>query len=144
MPAKFIVFKDKAYKFRFNLEAANGKIIYTSKSYPDKKSVLKGIASIVKNAPVAKIDDITMVEIKPRKKKNSLDRGVSTSGIVFGNVSNANTIYNQQTDTGKNRFTTNPRHSGYAAEQANHLYDTVTGHKTEFAGDIIDEKPELE
>jgi len=59
MAAKFTVFKDKAGKFRFNLKAANGEIIAASESYPDKKSALKGIASIVKNAPVAKIEDTT-------------------------------------------------------------------------------------
>ena len=59
MAAKFTVFKDKAGKFRFNLKAANGEIIAASESYPDKKSALKGIASIVKNAPVAKINDTT-------------------------------------------------------------------------------------
>jgi hypothetical protein len=73
------------------------------------------------------------------KADNSLDNGASASGLVFGNVSNASTISNQQTKSGQNRFTANPRHSGYAAEQANHLYDTVTGHKTEFVGDVLDE-----
>jgi len=75
---------------------------------------------------------------KDVKKDNILD-GASSAGVVFGNVGNASTIYYQQTDAGENRFTVNPRHSGFAAEQANHLYDTVTGHKTEFVGDIIDE-----
>ena len=71
MPAKFTVYKDKAGQFRFNLKAANGEIIATGESYPDKKSVLKGIASITKNAPVAKIDDTTVedaAEKKPVKK----------------------------------------------------------------------------
>jgi uncharacterized protein YegP (UPF0339 family) len=68
MPAKFTVYKDKANKFRFNLKAANGEIIASSESYPDKKSALKGIASIVKSAPAAKIDDTTVEEEakKPR------------------------------------------------------------------------------
>lgn len=67
MSAKFTLFKDKAGQFRFNLKAANGEIIAAaSESYPDKKSALKGIASIVRNAPVAKIDDIT--EDKAAKK----------------------------------------------------------------------------
>ena len=67
MSAKFTVFKDKAGKFRFNLKAANGEIIAASESYPDKKSALKGIASIVKNAPVAKIDDTTTEEKAAKK-----------------------------------------------------------------------------
>jgi len=67
MPAKFTVYKDKANKFRFNLKAANGEIIAVGESYPDKKSVLKGIASIVKSSAVAKIVDTT-VEAAPVKK----------------------------------------------------------------------------
>jgi hypothetical protein len=82
-----------------------------------------------------------MEDIMGRSKKsdNSLDNGASVSGLVFGDVSNASTLSNQVTEDGKNRFTVNPRHSGFAAEQANHLYDTVSGHKTEFVGDVIDE-----
>ena len=67
MSAKFTVFKDKGGKFRFNLKAANGEIIAAcSEGYPDKKSALKGIASIAKNAPIAKIDDTT-IEAAARK-----------------------------------------------------------------------------
>ena len=66
MSAKFTVFKDKAGQFRFNLKAANGEIIAASESYPDRKSALKGIASIVKNAPIARIEDTT--EAAPAKK----------------------------------------------------------------------------
>jgi uncharacterized protein YegP (UPF0339 family) len=74
MPSKFTVFLDKAKKYRFNLKVANGEIIATSESYPDKKSALKGIASVVKNAPIAKIEDTTIEavkEAKPGKKKDA-------------------------------------------------------------------------
>ncbi|MCL2215050.1 MAG: YegP family protein [Treponema sp.] len=67
MPAKFTVYKDKSNKFRFNLKAGNGEIIAVGESYPDKKSCLKGIASIQKNAPVANIVDET--EEKADKSK---------------------------------------------------------------------------
>jgi len=61
MAAKFTVYKDKANQFRFNLKAANGEIIaVASESYPDKKSALKGIASIVKSSAVAVIVDNTV------------------------------------------------------------------------------------
>jgi len=74
MAAKFTVYKDKAGKFRFNLKAANGEIIAVGESYPDKKSCLKGIASIQKNAPEAKIVDDTEEKApakaaKPKEKK---------------------------------------------------------------------------
>jgi uncharacterized protein YegP (UPF0339 family) len=48
MAAKFTVYKDKANKFRFNLKAANGEIIASGESYPDKKAALKGIALLRK------------------------------------------------------------------------------------------------
>jgi len=60
MPGKFTIYKDKANKFRFNLKATNGEIIAASESYPDKRAALRGIASIVKNAPTAKIIDTTV------------------------------------------------------------------------------------
>ena len=71
MAAKFELYKDKGNQFRFRLKAANGEIIATGESYPDKKSLQKGIASIQKNAPVAKIEDTTIAaeEKKPAKEK---------------------------------------------------------------------------
>jgi uncharacterized protein YegP (UPF0339 family) len=70
MAAKFTLYKDKAEQFRFNLKAANGEIIATgSESYPDKKSALKGIASVQKNASAAKIVDET--EGKEASKKSA-------------------------------------------------------------------------
>jgi uncharacterized protein YegP (UPF0339 family) len=73
MPAKFTVYLDKGNKYRFNLKAGNGEIIAASESYPDKKSALKGIASVAKNAPVAKIVDTTVTvkkeAAKPKAKK---------------------------------------------------------------------------
>jgi uncharacterized protein YegP (UPF0339 family) len=59
MAAKFTVYLDRAKKYRFNLKASNGEIIASGEAYPDKKSVLKGIASIQKNAAAAKIVDET-------------------------------------------------------------------------------------
>jgi uncharacterized protein YegP (UPF0339 family) len=67
MPAKFTVYLDRAKKYRFNLKAANGEIIASGESYPDKKSALKGIASIQKNAAAAKIIDETGETEDPKK-----------------------------------------------------------------------------
>ncbi len=50
---------DSAGKFRFHLRAANGEIIAASQSYLSRGSAEKGIASIKKNAPTAKIIDQT-------------------------------------------------------------------------------------
>jgi uncharacterized protein YegP (UPF0339 family) len=67
MAAKFTVYLDKAKQYRFNLKASNGEIIASGEAYPDKKSVLKGIASIQKNAAVAKIEDQTSEAAAPKK-----------------------------------------------------------------------------
>ena len=67
MAAKFEIYKDKGNQFRFRLKAANGEIIATGESYPDKKSAQKGIASIQKSAPVAVVIDTT-VEAAAAKK----------------------------------------------------------------------------
>lgn len=46
---------DKAGKFRFRLKAANGEVIAVSEAYNSKEAVVKGIESVKKNAPIAKI-----------------------------------------------------------------------------------------
>ena len=48
-------------KFRFHLKAANGQIIAVSQSYGTRESAEKGIASVKKNAPMAKVVDHTTV-----------------------------------------------------------------------------------
>ena len=60
MPAKFEIYLDKANQYRFRLKAANGEPIASGESYPDKKSALKGVASVQKSAAVAKIVDTTV------------------------------------------------------------------------------------
>ena len=48
-------YKDKAEKFRWRLKAANGEVIATSEGYNSKDSCVKGIESVKKNAPIAKV-----------------------------------------------------------------------------------------
>ena len=43
----------------FNLKASNGEIIATSEVYTAKPACKKGIASVIKNAPVAGVEDQT-------------------------------------------------------------------------------------
>jgi uncharacterized surface protein with fasciclin (FAS1) repeats/uncharacterized protein YegP (UPF0339 family) len=59
MEGVFEVIYDAEGKFRFHLKAANGQIIAVSQSYGTRESALKGIASIKKNAPIAKTADFT-------------------------------------------------------------------------------------
>lgn len=49
----------KAGKFSFNLKAANHQVIGTSQSYTTEASRDKGIASVMKQAPDAKVVDET-------------------------------------------------------------------------------------
>lgn len=51
----FEVFKDKSGEFRFRLKAPNGEIIATGEGYTRKNSCLKGIESVKRNAPIAKV-----------------------------------------------------------------------------------------
>jgi uncharacterized protein YegP (UPF0339 family) len=67
MAAKFTVYLDKAKKYRFNFKASNGEIIVSGETYPDKKSALKRIALIQKNAATAKIVDETGESETPKK-----------------------------------------------------------------------------
>lgn len=59
MAGKFEIYQDKAGGYRFRLKAANGEIIATGESYKSKASCENGIDSIRRNAPDAKIVDLT-------------------------------------------------------------------------------------
>lgn len=70
------------------------------------------------------------------RSSNELHKNKNISpGIVYGNVSNASTIY------GMDKFNT-PRGHGFAAEYGNHLYDKITNmdvsNKVKLVGDDID------
>jgi uncharacterized protein YegP (UPF0339 family) len=67
MQAKFVIYKDKAGKFRFRLIATNGEIIAVGEAYESKASCLNGVKSIQKNAPIAGIVD-TRERKKPSRK----------------------------------------------------------------------------
>ena len=51
----FEVYKDKAKEWRWRLKGANNEIIATSEKYKEKAGCEDGIASVKKNAPIAKI-----------------------------------------------------------------------------------------
>lgn len=67
----------------------------------------------------------TFKEIQEKIKNGQIEAASSTAGIIYGNVSNASTIY------GMDKFNT-PRGHGFAAENANHLYDKIS--KGDFIG----------
>lgn len=51
--------KSESGKFHFNLKAGNGQIVATSQMYASKESALNGIDSVRKNAPDAKLEDLS-------------------------------------------------------------------------------------
>ena len=57
--ATFELKKSESGKFHFNLKAGNGQIVATSQMYASKESALNGIESVRKNAPVAKLEDLS-------------------------------------------------------------------------------------
>ncbi|MEQ8658518.1 MAG: YegP family protein [Hyphomicrobiales bacterium] len=57
--ARFEKKKSKNGKSMFNLKASNGQVIGTSEMYESEASCDNGIASVMKNAPDAKVDDQT-------------------------------------------------------------------------------------
>jgi len=57
--ATFELKKSESGKFHFNLKAGNGQIVATSQMYASKESALNGIESVRKNAPDAKLEDLS-------------------------------------------------------------------------------------
>ena len=55
---KFII-KETKTGIKFDLKAANGEVIATSEVYASEASCRKGVASVIKNAPAANIEDQT-------------------------------------------------------------------------------------
>lgn len=71
---------------------------------------------------VKRVEHIELLDI------NNKNISSMAAGVVYGNVSNASTLY------GMDKFNT-PRGHGFAAERANHIYDKVTGKDAKIVGD---------
>jgi uncharacterized protein YegP (UPF0339 family) len=84
MTAKITIFQDKSKKFRFNLKATNGEIIATSEAYSNKSAVLKGLASVQKNAATARVVDETLPKENAKKPavKKAPARKAADSKVV--------------------------------------------------------------
>ena len=59
---KFVV-KTTKTGFVFNLKAGNGEVIAVSEVYTTESACRKGIESVKKNAPIAKLEDQTAAEV---------------------------------------------------------------------------------
>ena len=55
----FEVYKDASGQFRWRLRAPNGEPIAASEGYTTKEACMDGIKSVQKNAPIAKVKDMT-------------------------------------------------------------------------------------
>ena len=64
----YIIKKSESGKYHFNLHAKNKEIILTSQMYKARNGALKGVRSVMANAPVAPIEDLTLE--KPAEQKN--------------------------------------------------------------------------
>ena len=65
--SKFVI-REVPSGIKFDLKAANGQIIATSEVYAAKNVCRKGIESVRRNAPIAKLEDQTAAE--PKKCTN--------------------------------------------------------------------------
>ena len=63
---KFVV-KEVKTGIKFDLKATNGQVIASSEVYKSKASCLKGINSVINNAPVANVEDQTVEDFKVEK-----------------------------------------------------------------------------
>ena len=52
---------------KFDLKAGNGEVIATSEVYASEDSCRKGVASVMKNAPIAEIEDQTVENVETKK-----------------------------------------------------------------------------
>ena len=63
---KFVI-KETKTGIKFDLKANNGEVIATSEVYTTEAACRKGIASVIKNAPVAAVEDQTVDGFKKEK-----------------------------------------------------------------------------
>lgn len=59
MAGKFEMYTDKAGKYRYRLKAGNGEIIAVGEAYNSKTSCQAGIDSVKRNAPTAKVREVS-------------------------------------------------------------------------------------
>lgn len=63
---KFVIRNTKT-GIKFDLKAKNGEVIATSEVYASEASCKKGINSVIKNSPVANVENQTVEEFKKEK-----------------------------------------------------------------------------
>ncbi len=63
---KFVIRKTNT-GIKFDLKAGNGEVIATSEVYTTKSACKKGVVSVMKNAPIANIEDQTVEDFATEK-----------------------------------------------------------------------------
>ncbi len=63
---KFVIKQGKS-GYVFNLKATNGQVIAVSQSYDTEEGCKNGIASVMKNAPIANLEDQTVEGFEEQK-----------------------------------------------------------------------------
>ena len=63
---KFVV-REVNSGIKFDLKATNGQVIASSEIYKSKASCLKGVNSVINNAPIANLEDQTVEDYKVEK-----------------------------------------------------------------------------
>ena len=63
---KFVIRKTNT-GVKFDLKAGNGEVIATSEVYSSEDSCRGGVASVIKNAPIAEIEDQTAENVETKK-----------------------------------------------------------------------------
>ena len=80
---KFVI-KETKTGVKFDLKAVNGEVIASSEVYTAEVNCRKGIASVMKNAPIAAVEDQTVEGFKKEKHPSSrsipIRRASSASG----------------------------------------------------------------
>ena len=99
---KYVITVSQKGKYHFNLVAGNGEPILSSQMYAARKGAVKGIKSVIKNAPEAPVVDLTaknVVEAKnPKfevfegKDGKSYFRLIAANAKVIGVSEGYNTI----------------------------------------------------
>ena len=64
---KFVIKETKNGGFKFDLKATNGQVIASSQVYKSLKTCNAGIASVIKNGPVAAVEDQTAEDFEKAK-----------------------------------------------------------------------------
>ena len=64
---KYVIKVAASGKYHFNLLAGNGEPILSSQMYAARKGAVKGIRSVMKNAPEAPVVDLTAKNVVPAK-----------------------------------------------------------------------------